>query len=211
MPGTSWTFWPTGDNLALDLICRELNLPAPGYLLPHGTFGDTPGPIWIGEVRCNYGDATRLLERCEVTWGTGKFPHWNGDLYYNSPTPKYDYHPITIACGGPPGKEQHHMGTVAMRRSKCMAHPVTSVGVLHKRHTHLCCPLPGDAVGLRLVNGTSSNNGRLEVNFLGRWGTVSPFLQQGIAILMRRQSAQNFCRPASWVVRACMLTPRKGS
>lgn len=64
------------------------------------------------------------------------------------------------------------MGAAALRRSKCMPRPVPSVDVLHKHPMHPCCPPPGGAVGLRLVNGTSDNNGRLEVNFLGRWGTV---------------------------------------
>lgn len=104
MPGTSWAFWATGDNLALDLICKQLNLPGPGYLLPHGTFGGPPGPIWIGEVRCPYGNETRLLEHCRITWGTGTFLDWNGDPNQGSPTPKKDYRPIAIACGGPPGK-----------------------------------------------------------------------------------------------------------
>lgn len=107
MPGPSWygrdAFAPMLEkaNTAMDVLCRELKLPTPGYLLPHGIFGDTPGPVWIGDVRCLHGIETRLHE-CDVTWGTADHL-----LAYDEVEQAYRSQPysgIALQCGGPPGK-----------------------------------------------------------------------------------------------------------
>lgn len=84
------------DDSEVDVFCRNMGLPAPGYLLPAGMFGDTSGPTWIGDVSCK-GSERRVLDCGYVVWGPGSFPDG-----WAEPPPRSDP-AAAIACGGPPG------------------------------------------------------------------------------------------------------------
>ncbi|KFQ45444.1 Deleted in malignant brain tumors 1 protein, partial [Nestor notabilis] len=128
-----------------EVVCRQLGCGGALSPLPSAYFGEGSGPIWLDDVNCT-GTET-ALSKCKTTpWGAHN-------------------------C-----KRGEEAGVVCLGKSHLRHHLAHLLGTSLPEANLTCSSLYGsgspEPTPIRLVNGSSSCSGRVEVFHEQRWGSV---------------------------------------
>ncbi|XP_071486160.1 scavenger receptor cysteine-rich domain superfamily protein-like [Diadema antillarum] len=158
------------------VVCRQLGYT--GIITPNRSFGPGYGPIHLGEVVCT-GDEYTLTACSHSEWGASGCTSHEQDVGVECTEERLGEEGNIRLAGGPSSDRgrieifhENRWGTIcnnnwsrkeALVACRQLGFPGVAISSYYYR------PAEGD---LRLVGGTSSDNGRLEIYHDYEWGTI---------------------------------------
>ncbi|NXW49931.1 SRB4D protein, partial [Nyctiprogne leucopyga] len=137
------------DIVDANVVCRQLGCGHAITLPAAMTFGQGSGPIFLDNVDCK-GREAALSECWSHGWGI-----------HNC----YHYEDVAVICNG---NEAEFLGDKDSRGVPSSPGVCRCLGGAPELHLRACSSAPG----IRLVSGTDTCQGRVEIFYRGNWGTV---------------------------------------